>query len=411
MKKAYFGYLSPVWAAGLLALAAGSARATAPIPPDPVDFGQVANGQSKTLSQGYICPSATSSCLEITGYAITGPNAADFVVVSQNCTGYMLGPLQTCSFNISFTPTVCGPESASLEVFIDGAPTQDNPLTGTGTAPPLQSLTLSPTSIIGGPAGPGGVMGTATLMGTAPTDGTEVDLQSTTLWPPSDLTAPDTASVDSPVTVPAGDPSVTFPVDTSEVLFPLVAEIKGVTSCSGGSKTAAMTADLTVLPPKIPPMGPQANARVSDILIFFFKGNGTTTSLAAYQTALTDLVGIRDFSQDPQAGQDIYLAAADHYLFAAITVGSLPQPVRTVVAGIVALIGVPGYDAWKGIAAGIKLIWSQLPAEIQADLLPFIPQSVINKLSLATTAQPPSAPTPLSVLWGETGVVAGLTLS
>jgi len=83
----------------------------------------------------------------------------------------------------------------------------------TVTPPTVSSLTLNPTSVIGGPLGTS--TGTVTLNGPAPLGGAQVMLSSSNA----------AASVSSSATVPAGSNSVTFTVNTSLVLLPTSATI------------------------------------------------------------------------------------------------------------------------------------------------------------------------------------------
>jgi hypothetical protein len=97
------------------------------------------------------------------------------------------------------------------------------------TPPPLptvSSLTLDPTSVIGGVQSS---TGTVTLSGPAPAGGAQVALS-------SDNGA---ASVHSSVTVPAGATTATFTVGTSTVLFTTSAHISA--SYNGTTRTASLT--------------------------------------------------------------------------------------------------------------------------------------------------------------------------
>jgi len=111
-----------------------------------------------------------------------------------------------------------------------GGVTKTASLTVTPAPPPppaLSSLTLSPTSVIGGLQSS---TGTVTLSGPAPAGGAQVALASNN----------GAASVPSSVTIPAGATSATFPVNTSLVLFSTSAQI----TASYEGKTLA--ANLTV---------------------------------------------------------------------------------------------------------------------------------------------------------------------
>jgi hypothetical protein len=102
--------------------------------------------------------------------------------------------------------------------------------TPTGT---LTSLTLNPTTVVGGAQSS---TGTVTLSGPAPSAGAQVTLV-------SDNGA---ASVSSSVTVPAGAPSATFPVNTTAVAAPIAITISA--SYGGVSKSATLTVTPSPLP-------------------------------------------------------------------------------------------------------------------------------------------------------------------
>jgi hypothetical protein len=99
------------------------------------------------------------------------------------------------------------------------------------TPPMVSSLTLNPTSVVGGPLGSS--TGTVTLNGPAPGGGAVVSLSSNNA----------AASVPANMTVPAGGTSATFTVTTS----PVVTQTSVTISASYGGAT--QTATLTVTPP------------------------------------------------------------------------------------------------------------------------------------------------------------------
>lgn len=219
----------------------------------------------------------------------------------------------------------------------------------------LQSLMLSPATVVGGVASPRGVAGTVTLQSLAQASGEMVSLKGEADWPLLNVPSPQVVSVPGSVTVPSAQVSATFPITTYAVNYPLVATITG-TAC--GSK---QTAKLLVTPTVIPPFGPAADARVQAILDQFLVGGN-------YDRALDDIITLRNSNPSSGIGQDIYLAAADHYLFALTWV--LEHPAQIVlVAGFV-----PMYEIVK------------LTKELGTD-------------------QPASPPSRLSVWWGEKGVI------
>jgi hypothetical protein len=97
---------------------------------------------------------------------------------------------------------------------------------GGGTTPALASLSLDPSSVIGGQS----VLGTATLTGPAPVGGVVVTLSSG---------RPRLAQVPPSVTVPEGATSATFSVSTTDVSRGRTVRITA--TLAGTSKTAQLT--------------------------------------------------------------------------------------------------------------------------------------------------------------------------
>ncbi len=138
----------------------------------------------------------------------------------------------------------------------------------TVNAPSASALSLNPTSVIGGT----GSTGTVTINGPAPSGGIAVTLAS------SNTAA---AQVSSPVTVPAGQTSVDFPITTSAVAADVTATISATL---GVTKTATLTvkaASLTALDvqPASVPGGLTATGTVS--LDGPAPAGGTTVSLSS----------------------------------------------------------------------------------------------------------------------------------
>jgi hypothetical protein len=215
----------------------------------------------------------------------------------------------------------------------------------------VQSLTLDRNQVIGGSI----VMATVTLTGPAPPCGLPVNIRCDPAWPITGFLPSPVASATSPQIVPEGQMSMSFLIRTVEVFMPFFVTVRAAT----------VPQQLTVLPPIIPQQGPQADARVAQILLLFENATG-----GDHQAALDDIVAFRKTS--PAAGQDVYLAAADHHHFA--MVWTINHPTQfPLVQGFI-----PAYEVVKAFA------------------------------DLSTTEQPTSPSTILSVQWGEEGVVDGL---
>ena len=132
----------------------------------------------------------------------------------------------TATFTLN-TIAVAASTSATVSASFGGG-TQTAILT---VLPPVvSSLTLNPTSVVGGPLGTS--TGTVTLNGPAPAGGAQVLVSSNN----------SAASVPASVTVPAGSTSVTFTVTTSPVIVSATATISA--SLNGTTKTASLAITL-----------------------------------------------------------------------------------------------------------------------------------------------------------------------
>ena len=236
---------------------------------------------------------------------------------------------------------------------------------------PFISFSIDPPSIIGGSFSPGAVTGTLTLTTPAPAGGAQISVQShLDNWQILDVTAPcpvlfgSLAANKCPgsagyIVVPEGQTSVTFPINTRAVNYPLLEDFRA--SYAGSEQTA----QLFVNPSLIPPFGSQANARVAAILQQFVIGGEHYNS---YSTAYADLLKLRNSSLE--AEQDIYLAAAEHYLVTITYCLKSPSVFTPFKILGTTLFGIPIYEIFKIInlinaagqfppssASGLSLVW------------------------------------------------------
>jgi hypothetical protein len=101
------------------------------------------DGGTASAAQATTLTNYLSSSLNITSATIIGPNAPDFAFVSTpTACGTSLGGTSNCTYNITFTPSVNGPESATLSVS-DADGTQTATLQGTGIGAALSPTTLT----------------------------------------------------------------------------------------------------------------------------------------------------------------------------------------------------------------------------------------------------------------------------
>ena len=118
--------------------------------PSPVNFGGVAAGTSsaaKTVTVTTLAPTAVTP-----GAAtITGPNAAEFSIVNDGCSGQVTAQDASCQISVTFNPGAAssGPRSATLTVPHNSFGSSLRvPLSGTATAPTeAPAISVSPSSI------------------------------------------------------------------------------------------------------------------------------------------------------------------------------------------------------------------------------------------------------------------------
>ena len=109
--------------------------ATLRVDPDSVDFGGVAAG-SASAAQTLTASDIGASSLSISSVSITGPNAGDFQVSQDNCSGQTLANGQDATLGVIFTPSAAGARQAVLNFFSSDPydPDYQVNLAGTGLA-------------------------------------------------------------------------------------------------------------------------------------------------------------------------------------------------------------------------------------------------------------------------------------
>lgn len=116
--------------------AAVAAKAT--IDPSSVDFGNVTVGSS-SAAEVVTLKNTGITRLRVSNVTLSGSNLDQFEMVDNGCKGSTLTAGQSCTVDVSFTPTSEGAKNADL-TFSDNAGTQTVPLSGTGQAVPDTSL-------------------------------------------------------------------------------------------------------------------------------------------------------------------------------------------------------------------------------------------------------------------------------
>jgi hypothetical protein len=115
---------------------------TVTVNPGSVAFGSQQVGTASpatvvTLNNG------TTVTVHVNSVAVSGPNAGDFPLSADSCTGANVASSASCTVSVTFHPTAAGARSATL-TFADAAGPQTVSLSGTGsTNPPCDTGLLS----------------------------------------------------------------------------------------------------------------------------------------------------------------------------------------------------------------------------------------------------------------------------
>ncbi len=110
----------------------GLGVATLTIAPTLVNFGTVVVGTNSN-TQSFAVTNTGQAVSGVVTSAVTGVNAADFVVVINSCTGIALSPGQNCTISARFSPTATGSRAAFLNVSATPGGAASASLSGTGS--------------------------------------------------------------------------------------------------------------------------------------------------------------------------------------------------------------------------------------------------------------------------------------
>jgi hypothetical protein len=106
--------------------------------PISLNFGTVTVGTTSP-PQAATLKNVNATKIVLSGIKFTGANAEDFGQTNNCDSGLLLN--KSCEIQVTFTPSIVGSESASLNVTYKGSPALSMPLSGTGTATFAVSLT------------------------------------------------------------------------------------------------------------------------------------------------------------------------------------------------------------------------------------------------------------------------------
>ncbi|MBV9417338.1 MAG: choice-of-anchor D domain-containing protein [Solirubrobacterales bacterium] len=131
---------SPMPATQAASAAAGGAVAS----PSRVDFGTEALGRSTPAQSVTLL--APHAAVTVASVRIEGPDASDFTLVSDSCTGRRVAPGGTCRVAVSFAPRVIGRLEATLR-FGDRTPAGDQHVSLSGTATRSLQILVNPAEL------------------------------------------------------------------------------------------------------------------------------------------------------------------------------------------------------------------------------------------------------------------------
>jgi hypothetical protein len=97
------------------------------------DFGDQTVGQPSATST-LIVTNVGAQTLRVAATALGGTNAGDFAITDDRCSGEQLGFDQSCPITTRFTPSISGPESATIALTDNEAAPTAIALSGTGVA-------------------------------------------------------------------------------------------------------------------------------------------------------------------------------------------------------------------------------------------------------------------------------------
>lgn len=114
---------------------AGSFSSTIPViavPHTSYDYGGVGLGSTKSATFTVTNPGEGN--LTIGSITITGANSGEFSVKNSTCPQGILGPSQSCTFDVEFAPTTVGEKEANIQIISNAfeTPLINIPLTGSG---------------------------------------------------------------------------------------------------------------------------------------------------------------------------------------------------------------------------------------------------------------------------------------
>jgi hypothetical protein len=128
-----------------VSLAGNATSASATVNPTSLTYASLPVG-TQSASQTVTVTSNGTANLAVGSVTIGGANAGDFSLPSNGCAAVALPSGSSCQFTVAFKPAAAGARSAVITI-ADNAGNHTVALSGTATATPVTSVSVSPTSI------------------------------------------------------------------------------------------------------------------------------------------------------------------------------------------------------------------------------------------------------------------------
>ena len=149
-----FGTFSPAFLVNLSGTTTGYTPAAIGVAPVSKDFGSTQAG-TPTAATEFVVNNTGADTSGVLTVALTGANASEFGITSNNCAGQTLTGGETCSVSVRMAPTGAGSKTASLDITAAPGGALSAGLTGTATALPTPPVDpVMPTPVTSTPVTP-----------------------------------------------------------------------------------------------------------------------------------------------------------------------------------------------------------------------------------------------------------------
>ena len=138
----------------------GATPANLQVAPGAATFGNVTVGASSATLAFTVTNSGGTGAA---GMVFANTNGAEFIVSGNTCAATLAAGAR-CGFSLKYTPSAVGADTATLSLAYSGAATINIAMSGTGTAPPVAALQVTPATLAFGTVALGSTSATQNLV-------------------------------------------------------------------------------------------------------------------------------------------------------------------------------------------------------------------------------------------------------